>query len=471
MNPGDLVGTNFKLLRPLGAGGMGAVWLARNLSLDADVAIKFIVGEFAQDEAIRSRFKREAAMAARVRSPHIVQVYDHGVTPEGAAYIVMELLEGEELAARLARDSVLPPGAVVSIIHQASKGLARAHQAGIVHRDIKPSNIFLVQSEDEEVFVKVVDFGIAKIEVNDAPSSMTATGAVLGTPYYMSPEQIVSSKTTDLRTDLWSLAVVAYECLTGQLPFTGESVGGLWIAINNADFVPPSKLRPGLPTSVDTWFSKALAKARQERFQSAREFSDAFRAAVPDVLVEVEEENTAQFPIVSVPPPAPRASEFEATAAPLSVLAARESSDAPAVSAPVAIAQPQPVSDPPVVPAKRSTKALGLGAAAAALVVGGGAFALRSSNQDAVVPPPSTITTVSSSPVQKVDPTAPAALSALPVAAALPTATTSLPAPSASPGGIALKSIKGTAHPTASARATVTAVVPAPKPSSKDRGF
>ena len=313
MKEGDFVTPNLQLVRPLGAGGMGAVWIGKNVSLDAEVAVKFITGEATQNAAIRERFQREAAMAAKVKSPHIVQIYDHGVSAEGLPYIVMELLHGEELSGRLEREGTLPLEVVATVLHQAAKGLARAHQAGIVHRDIKPSNIFLVDNDDGEIFVKVLDFGIAKAENNTVPSSMTATGAMLGTPFYMSPEQVLSSKDADLRTDLWSLAVVAYECLTGKLPFEGETLGGLWIAINNAELVPPSKLVPSIPPLVDIWFVRALAKARQERYQSTRELAEAFRAAIPAASEVPREEPTAQFPVVSVPPEQDRNADLEAT--------------------------------------------------------------------------------------------------------------------------------------------------------------
>jgi eukaryotic-like serine/threonine-protein kinase len=306
MRAGDLITPNLRLERALGEGGMGMVWVGKNLALESEVAIKFITGEYAENEEARARFKREASMAARVKSPHIVQVFDHGVSADGSAYIVMELLQGEELAMRLDREVHLAPAVVVSIIHQAAKGLARAHQAGIVHRDIKPSNIFLVDNDDGEIFVKIVDFGIAKLDESIAPSSMTATGTHMGTPFYMSPEQVTSAKSADLRTDLWSLAIVAYECLTGERPFSGETLGALWIAINNAEFEAASSLRPSLPRSVDAWFARALAKARQERYQSAREFSDALLLALPVVVPTKKnaEDATGQFPLVSVAPDA-----------------------------------------------------------------------------------------------------------------------------------------------------------------------
>jgi eukaryotic-like serine/threonine-protein kinase len=308
MKAGDMVTANLRLERVLGEGGMGMVWLARNVALDADVAVKFITHDYAQNLEVRTRFRREAAMVARVKSPHIVQVFDHGEAADGSVYIVMDLLQGEELAQRLEREGALAPADVVVIVHQAAKGLARAHQAGIVHRDIKPANIFLVDNGDGEIFVKILDFGIAKLDTSEVPSSMTATGASLGTPYYMSPEQVTSSKSADLRTDLWSLAVVAYECLTGVRPFAGETLGALWIGINNGAFAPASTLRPSLPRSLDAWFLRAFATAREERYQSAREFSDALRAALPtiDRSRVGDEEHTGQFPLVSVAPPPQR---------------------------------------------------------------------------------------------------------------------------------------------------------------------
>jgi serine/threonine-protein kinase len=300
--PGEHIGSNVQLIKPLGAGGMGEVWLGKHLTLHTEVAVKFVTEEYAQNPAIRERFAREAAAAAKVKSPHIVQVFDHGFTPDDSPYIVMELLQGEELNDRLQRTRTVSLPELVAIVRQTCKGLSKAHQAGIVHRDIKPHNVFLTEA-DGDVFVKVLDFGIAK-EADQAASSMTQTGSMLGTPYYMSPEQIQNSKNVDLRFDLWALAVLAYEALTGAKPFDGESIGAISFAIFEGTFAPPSTHVPGLPASIDSWFMRAFAKRPADRFQSAREFADAFVAAVPADSRSMRpgpmnDEHTAEFPVIS----------------------------------------------------------------------------------------------------------------------------------------------------------------------------
>src|SRR5262245_31536554 len=185
---GAMVSPSVRLVRLLGKGGMGSVWVAEHLTLKTLVAVKFMAENFAQSPGAVARFEREAVAAAQIKSPHVVQVFDHGVDESGVPYIVMELMEGEDLAHRLAAVGHLSPMQTAQIVGQVCKALSKAHAAQIVHRDIKADNIFLVQSDDD-VFVKVLDFGIAKRH-DDAPSShLTSTGAVVGTPHTMSPEQ------------------------------------------------------------------------------------------------------------------------------------------------------------------------------------------------------------------------------------------------------------------------------------------
>ena len=272
-----LIGNNVRLVRLLGQGGMGSVWVADHETLHTQVAVKFMITEMGESSEALTRFTREASAAAQIKSPHVVQTFDHGVTPEGIPYIVMELLEGVDLASRVGRDGALPPRAVAVVLSQVCKALGRAHSVGIIHRDIKPENIFL-SDQDGELLVKVLDFGIAK-RSQDAALSMTSTGAMVGTPYYMSPEQVMSAKGVDARTDLWSLAVVAYQALTGKVPFDAETMGALCVAINAAEFVPPSTLVPGLSHSIDAWFTTALARDAAARFQSAKELAAAFQRA------------------------------------------------------------------------------------------------------------------------------------------------------------------------------------------------
>ncbi len=269
-----------RLVRPLGAGGMGAVWVADHLTLHTQVVVKFMSVELAKDPANVARFSKEASAAAAVKSPHVVQTFDHGVAPNGAPFIVMELLEGEDLGKRIERAGPLALGEVAEVIAQASKALGRAHAAGIVHRDIKPDNIFLCHAEEGEVFVKILDFGIAKMRDSTGGLGATRTGALMGTPYYMSPEQALGLKGIDLRTDLWSLGVVAFEAMTGVRPFDGDTIGALAVAIAHGPMPVPSSASAPLGPAIDAWFARACARDLTARFSTAKELSEAFQVAV-----------------------------------------------------------------------------------------------------------------------------------------------------------------------------------------------
>ncbi|MEO7328093.1 MAG: protein kinase [Minicystis sp.] len=285
--PGRLVTESLRLVRLLGKGGMGSVWIADHLALHTQVAVKFMSAAAADDPTLVIRFEREASAAARIKSPHVVQTLDHGLmSPEGVPFIVMELLEGEDLARRLKRFGPAPMREVQAVLSQAGKALAKAHQAGIVHRDIKPDNLFLLDA-DGDLFVKVLDFGVAK-QASDVSLGMTSTGSTVGTPHYMSPEQLLSAKHIDHRCDLWALAVVAYRMLTGRLPFRGETLGALSVALHQGVFQPASTFRPDLGPAVDAWFARALHREIDARFASVKELVDAFeqaaRAPIPPAL-------------------------------------------------------------------------------------------------------------------------------------------------------------------------------------------
>jgi serine/threonine-protein kinase len=273
----DDIPQHLKLLRLLGQGGMGSVWIAKHANLETRVAVKFLSREIAQTPDGAQRFRREAVAAAQIRSPHVVQVFDHGLTSSNTPYIVMELLAGEDLEHRLARDGPLSTDHAIAVVTQAARALANAHEQGIVHRDIKPENIFLLAGYDD-IFVKVLDFGIAKNV--EQQGGLTATGVMIGTPAYASPEQLQDAKHVDERTDLWSMGVVAYEALTGRLPFEGANLVRLVLAVREGKFVPPSTLRADLPAVVDRWFERALALEPEARFASAREMADAFAVAL-----------------------------------------------------------------------------------------------------------------------------------------------------------------------------------------------
>ena len=280
-----MVTPSVKLVRPLGEGGMGAVWVAEHLALRTQVVVKFIGSGLRGSKEAQERFSREAAAASQVKSPHVVQTFDHGVTDDGIPYIVMELLEGRDLGQYLDQSAKVPPDLVVEILGQLARALDRAHERGIIHRDIKPGNIYLCDAgRSGEVFVKLLDFGIAKgaelSGIANRVDSGTKTGSMIGSPFYMSPEQILGSKDIDHRSDLWSVGVVAYEMLTGQKPFDAETMGGLAIRIHSEPLPLATTVNPDLPIAVDAWFARACARDIQVRFASAKEMTEELARAL-----------------------------------------------------------------------------------------------------------------------------------------------------------------------------------------------
>ncbi len=283
LRAGEVIAGRFRLERPLSQGGMGCVWIAFHTTLGIEVAIKFVdVDGDARAEALR-RFEREANVVARLRSSHVVQILDYGVDESQRAYIVMELLHGESLRDRLKRTNILPFETAARVVLQICRALHRAHKAGIVHRDIKPANIFLCE-EDDGLLVKVLDFGIAKASgITGSDHQSTATGAIVGTPAYMSPEQARGSVELDGRSDLFSLAIVAWRCIVGRHPHEPDGkplgLGELLIAITTRPVVPPSTFVTGLPQEMDEWFARALALDVGKRFESAKVMADALATA------------------------------------------------------------------------------------------------------------------------------------------------------------------------------------------------
>ncbi len=276
---GRIIAGRFRLERLLGKGGMGSVWVAHHLNLNIEVALKFIDASVAKRDDVASRFAQEAMAAAKVKSPHVVNILDYGTDALGRAYIAMELLQGEELAQRLERAGRLPLADVCRIVVHACRGLGRAHAAGVVHRDLKPENLFLV--DDDEGFVtKVLDFGIAKAQSPvGGLTHHTGTGQILGTPLFMSPEQALGRGDIDFRSDLYSLAVVAFRSLTGEVPFASEALGEIIVKISTEPVPSARARRPELPAAVDEWFRKAMHKDSGQRFGSAREMSETFLQA------------------------------------------------------------------------------------------------------------------------------------------------------------------------------------------------
>ncbi|WP_437786699.1 serine/threonine-protein kinase [Sorangium sp. So ce1097] len=276
LHTGQMVTPALRLVRILRRGGMGSIWVAERLPLKAPVAVKFMSPELADDAGYVERFRREAVAAAQITSPHVTQVLDHGLTADGMPYIAMELLRGEDLRARIRRQGRLPLGEVARIVAQTAKALGQAHRLGIVHRDIKPDNLFLTEV-DGEIFVKVLDFGIAR---RARDMRVTSTGNVVGTPLYMSPEQLTCSNDLDYRADLWGLGVVAYHAITGQVPFFAEAIAVLTLKVHAGQFTPPSALRPEAPPALDDWMRRALQLDPGARFGSAREMAEALEWAL-----------------------------------------------------------------------------------------------------------------------------------------------------------------------------------------------
>jgi len=285
MQVDSILAGKYRLLSQIGRGGMGAVWKAEHLDLRAPVAIKLIDPTLAGELEAGGRFLREAQSAAVLRSPHVVQILDYGVDEKTRIpFIAMELLEGESLAARLQRVQRLSPVAAARIVTHVARALSRAHEAGIIHRDLKPHNIFLVQNEDEEI-AKVLDFGIAKATaLMQTGHPATQPGSVLGTPYYMSPEQISGSRELDYQTDLWAVAVIAYECLSGRRPFESSTPVGLAIQICTRR-APLASSFAAVPRDFDAWFDRATEREPSRRFGSARELADEFRRVCDTVVV------------------------------------------------------------------------------------------------------------------------------------------------------------------------------------------
>jgi serine/threonine-protein kinase len=283
---GMMVTPSVKLVRPLGEGGMGTVWVAEHLALRTQVVVKFIAHGLKSNKEAQGRFSREAAAASQVKSPHVVQTFDHGLTDQGIPYIVMELLDGRDLGEYMEREGRVAPDLVVDIVGQLARALDRAHEKGIIHRDIKPGNIYLCDvGRSGEVFVKLLDFGIAKgVELlggsADGIDSGTKTGSMIGSPFYMSPEQILGSKGIDHRSDLWSVGVLTFEMLTGAKPFDAETMGGLAIKIHSEPMPAPSSVNPGLPPAVDAWFEKACSREISKRYASAKELAEELSRAL-----------------------------------------------------------------------------------------------------------------------------------------------------------------------------------------------
>jgi len=259
---------------------MGSVWVAEHDDFEGNVAVKFIAAKRSRDPDTVARFNREAASAARIRNAHVVQIFEHGTTTDGTPYLVMELLDGETLGERLNRLGTVSLQETVEVLKQVGAALDAAHGQGIVHRDVKPDNLFLVGRDFG--LLKVLDFGAAK-QWQDPDDALTRTGVVVGTPEYMSPEQVLGSRDVDYRSDLWALAAVVYRCLVGTVPFTADTPPALCFSICKGEFEPLAGTTA--PLELEPWFRHVFAPAKDKRFPSAREMAVSFERSLAEFSV------------------------------------------------------------------------------------------------------------------------------------------------------------------------------------------
>jgi tRNA A-37 threonylcarbamoyl transferase component Bud32 len=279
---GDVLAGKYRIDKILGVGGMGVVVAAHHMQLDDRVAIKFLLPDALTNKEAVARFAREARAAVKIKSEHVARVSDVGTLENGAPYMVMEYLDGSDLSGWLAKMGVLPFDQAVEFVLQACEAIAEAHAIGIVHRDLKPANLFVIRRPDGGLSVKVLDFGISKTTgMAGSGSDMTRTSAVMGSPLYMSPEQMQSSKDADARSDIWAIGIILHELLTADSPFLGETMPELVLKIMSASPPPLRTKRPDAPEGLEAVILKCLNKDRGKRFQTVGELAVALLPFAP----------------------------------------------------------------------------------------------------------------------------------------------------------------------------------------------
>lgn len=360
MSVGEVVAGKYVVERVLGVGGMAFVLSAKHIELDERFALKFLARAFLAEEVIIERFTREAKAACRIRSEHVVRVHDVG-THHGAPFLVMEHLTGRDLATALAERGPLGVEEAVEYTMQACEALAVAHAQGIVHRDIKPENLFLVEQEGLPR-VKLLDFGISKIALTGGDAATRLTGHLsLGTPCYMSPEQIRSTASADAASDLWSLGVVLYELLTATQAFSADTIPEMCAAVLETEPRPLRELRPEVPPELAAVVERCMRKDAAERFANVAELALALLPFAPSrALVCAERSSSVMRATRPTPRAVPRISSV------------RPRYDAPASSSPVALDTPMDAELPPRAPRRSGLlglSALALFGAATALAV------------------------------------------------------------------------------------------------------
>ncbi|HEY6561359.1 MAG TPA: serine/threonine-protein kinase [Polyangiaceae bacterium] len=432
LEPGELIEGKYRIVSLIGEGGMGAVYEGENVRIRRRVAIKVLHMAFTGNAEVTQRFEREAQAAGRIGNDHILEVLDMGSLSNGDHFMVMEYLDGETLSQRIKGGGRLSPRAFAPLGRQMLAGLSAAHAAGIIHRDLKPDNVFILKEKaGKRDFVKIIDFGISKFQpLSGDGMKMTRTGAVMGTPYYMSPEQASGSTDADARSDVYSVAVMFYEAVTGRVPFDASTFNQLMFKIVLSDSPPPQSIVPDLDPAFCSLILKGMCRDVRYRFQSAAEFTEALDAWV----------QTGRG--VSLPPPGDTSHVLPGAhaalpAAPVVVAAAATTSQPGVMTGGTAGSWATSQADL-AVPMKKSKGGLIAAAAVAALMVlGGGALAAMklSGGSDAPAAAAS-------------DPTEPSAKRA---AAAEPAKTPAPPVPEAKPQTAAASEAKPSVAPGTSA--------------------
>ncbi|NUP07516.1 MAG: protein kinase [Polyangiaceae bacterium] len=281
LRPGAMLTPSIQLVRPLGDGGMASLWVAEHKNLGIRVAVKLLNESMRTLPSVRKRFLEEGPVAARIKSLHVVHIFDRGMTKAGVPFIVMELLEGETIQERIDRQQSFSVLEARAVLTQTARALVKVHAAGLVHCDVKPDNLFLVEGEGE-LSVKLLDFGIAR-RIGEVDNS----GFVLGTPAFMAPEQAIAWQPLGIYSDVWSLAVVVYLLLTGRVPFEADTLEEAGRRLSRRNFTPVTSLRPDLPSDLDGWFSRALSPDPRKRFTTMGEMISSFDRALqlPDRLI------------------------------------------------------------------------------------------------------------------------------------------------------------------------------------------
>ena len=450
--PGDVLARKYRLQEPLGEGNMAVVWVAQNMALETQVAVKILKAALASEPRVVARFRQEAKATAAIGHKNIVQVYDYGVTGWGAPFIVMELLQGETLAQRLKKHGPLSPEDAARILLRVMKGVTVAHAKGVIHRDLKPENVFLVHEENGTERPKVLDFGVSFVARSSGDDRLTKAGGIIGTPSYLPPEAIEGDNRGDVRGDVWALGVMLHELVSGKLPFQGKTVHALLEAICKEPHRPLLGWVDGVDEGLQRIVDRALAKDPQDRYPGVRELFDDLNAwmgrrgmLLSTMLPSASQALGPGFPLLALPPD-PMADDDDPTLVgpslessgqiPASASAAQERSPSSSREM-ITRARPSEGSRSPEPPRASSVpppRARGWrwGVAAALVAVPVGVVMLRSAGPGASVGAPASSGAASalSLPSSLASPPAPSVASSMPSGAASA-------APSAAPSGAA----------------------------------